>query len=327
MKPRFSFIIRAFALASLITLGCWAQQLPMPQQLLDSAHSAEDLSSVEPYVLSAEITLNASDKKRQKTGRLKVTRDHDRARVELELGGTREIRTFIGSKEYVLPGQSFLFTARLFDFDHLWDPESRLFRDNVNSNFGNVHQGKVGGRPAWCTERKTHWGKESRCFDVETSLLVRETGPRGETEFLDFTKAGEHSYPQEVHILEKPLAPIKISHITVQRGKSDEAFFQPPAGALEFGSCREIKEPKEMSTPDPVFTKASRMARANGLVVIYVIIDKNGKVVFVRALQDDEYGLAAESERAIKNWVFQPASCDDHAVNTEMIVQVEFSSR
>jgi TonB-like protein len=316
-----------FFLACLTPWSSLAQQAPTPQQLLDLAHNAEDLSSLEPYVLTAEITLNANDKKRQQTGHLTLIRDHDRARVELEIGDSREVRTFIGSKEYVLPGQSFLYTAKLYDFDHLWDPEAQIFRGIENGNYVNVHQDKVSGRPAWCMERKTHWGKESRCFDVQTSLLVRETDSRGRTEFLDFTKAGEHSYPQQVQVLKKPLAPFKISHIIIQPGKPDEATFQPPAGALEFGSCKDMKEPKDVSTPEPEFTQAARRAHANALVFLYAIIDKNGKVVFVRALQNDDYGLAAESERTIKGWVFQPASCDGHPVDTEMALEVEFTIR
>lgn len=321
------FSVVTFGLISLITFSCSAQQVPTPQQLLDLAHNAEDLSSLEPYVLTAEITLNANDKKRQKTGHITITRDRERARVELELGGVREIRTFIGSKEYVLPGQSFLYTAKLYDFDHLWDPEAQLFRGIENGNYVNVHQEKVSGRPTWCMEKKTHWGKESRCFDVQTSLLVLETDSRGRTEFLGFAKTGEHSYPQEVQILRKPLAPVKISHIRIEPGKPDESSFQPPAGALEFGVCKDMKEPKDVSTPEPEFTQAARRAHANGQVFLYAIIDETGKVVFVRALQEDDYGLAAESQRTIKRWVFQPASCDSHPVNTEMTLEVEFTIR
>jgi hypothetical protein len=316
-----------FFLACLTRSSGFAPQATTPQQILDSAHSSANLSSLEPYILTAEITLNANDKKRQKTGHITITRDRERARVELELGGVREIRTFIGSKEYVLPGQSFLYTAKLYDFDHLWDPEAQLFRGIENANYVNVHQEKVSGRPTWCMEKKTHWGKESRCFDVQTSLLVLETDSRGRTEFLDFAKVGEHSYPQEVQILRKPLAPVKISHIRIQPGKPDELSFQPPAGALEFGVCKDMKEPKDVSTPEPEFTQAARRAHANGQVFLYAIIDKTGKVVFVRALQEDDYGLAAESQRTIKRWVFQPASCDSHPVNTEMTLEVEFTIR
>ena len=316
-----------FFLVCLTPWSSFAQQAPTPQQLLELAHSSADLSSFDPYVLTAEITLNANDKKRQKTGHITITRDHERARVELELGGAREVRTFIGGKEYVLPGQSFLYTAKLYDFDHLWDPEAQIFRGIENGNYTNVRQEKVSGRPAWCMEKKTHWGKEGRCFDVQTSLLVLETDSRGRTEFLEFTKDGEHSYPQQVEIFRKPLAPLKISHISIQPGKPDEAAFQPPAGALEFGSCKDMKNPKDVSTPEPEFTQAARRAHANGQVFLYTIIDKNGKVVFVRALQDDDYGLAAESERTIKGWVFQPASCDGHPVNTEMTLEVEFTIR
>ncbi len=320
--------VATLALTGLISLSVSAQQIPSPQQLLDSAHKAADLSSLEPYVLTAEITLNANDKKRQKTGRITVTREHERARVELNMGGSSEVRIFIGSKEYVLPGQSFLFTTNLFDFDHLWDPEGRIFHQFENANFENVHQEKVGGRPAWCMDKKVHGGKERRCcFDVEESLLLLDTDTRGRTEFLGFTKAGEHSYPQEVQILRKPLAPIKVFRISIQPGKPDETLFKPPSGALELGACKEVKGPKRVSGMEPQFTEAARGAHANGLVVLYAIIDKNGKVVFVRALQEDDYGLATESERAMKGWVFQPASCDDHPVNTEMIVEVEFTIR
>jgi len=326
-KIRWWVSAEILALIGLMSFSVSAQQIPSPQQLLDSAHSAAGLSAFEPYLLTAEITLNAKDKKRQKTGRLTVTRDRGRARVELDIEGSREIRIFIGNKQYARPGQSFLFTANLYDFDHLWDPESRLFRGIEKGNFEKVHQEKVNGRPAWCMEKKVHSEKESRCFDAETSVLVLETNSSARTEFADFTKAGNYSYPHEIQIVRKPMAPITISQISIQAGKPGKASFQLPSGALEFGACSDIKEASRVSGAEPAFTDAARRALANGRVVLYAIIDKNGKVAFVRALKEDDYGLAGESERAIKSWVFQPASCDDHPVNTEKIVEVEFSTR
>src|SRR5882757_10707668 len=102
--------IPVWLLICLSLVSASAQPSPTPQQLLDAAHKAADLTSAGAYILQATVVINPGDPKVERRATLTVVRDHDRARLTLESDGRSEERVVLGAKQFFAPGQGTLST-------------------------------------------------------------------------------------------------------------------------------------------------------------------------------------------------------------------------
>ena len=73
MKTLMASLLFCYATVPFAVDGV-AQETPAPQQLIDAAHKASDLSQLGPYILNANVVVNPGDKKNEKTGRLTIAR-------------------------------------------------------------------------------------------------------------------------------------------------------------------------------------------------------------------------------------------------------------
>src|SRR6266567_1054028 len=181
-----------FGATVLFTVAGVAQVVPTPQELIDAAHKRADASQLIPYVFNANVVVNPGDKKNEKTGRLTISRDHNRARVELEIGELRETRVFLGDKAYVVPGQSLLSVAGLDRFDQIWDPaQSQAFHMRSKYKFGDVQRKRMHSVDALCFDRIFEDRRDHVCFDPNRPKLLQESSSGKTIEFFDFTSAGQ----------------------------------------------------------------------------------------------------------------------------------------
>ncbi len=84
---------------------------------------------------------------------------------------------------------------------------------------------------------------------------------------------------------------------------------QKKTGVVRVGG--EIRPPKKLRSPDPVYTKEARIACVEGLVILESIINKQGDVTSVRTLKDLPAGLGAAARQAVRRWKYQPAHTPD----------------
>ncbi|HET6935234.1 MAG TPA: hypothetical protein VFI72_10370, partial [Candidatus Angelobacter sp.] len=170
---------RLYSLA-LLFIWCLAlqanpQDKPSPEELLQAVHRNADLSQNGPYVLTATVVVNPGDKKRERSGRLTIYRDHDRARAELQMPDFQEVRVMLGDKTYAGKGQFILFATTLQNFDQSWDPTRSLTpKLDQNVGYGKSEEKKVNGHDAVCLDRH---GADGVCVDpAQLVLLDRGTG-------------------------------------------------------------------------------------------------------------------------------------------------------
>jgi hypothetical protein len=301
------------------------QQRPSPQQLLDAAHKASDLTSLGPYVLHATVVVNPGNRD-ERRGKLTIFRDHDRARVSLEFPGYAEERVISGDKVYIHPEQWMLFAEGLSEFDQSWDPgRAQKFSIRAHPTFGNVHAEKSHERDAWCMDEKFGSGKNWLCFDAATSMLLRDgSSGKNRKEFLDHTSAGTQLYPQKVQVFRENLAPFEVDQISVTPTPLTEDVFKVPENSIEVEGCEAKTPPKATSTPEPDFPKAARDSKQQATVVLYTFVTKEGRIGAVQALVTDRYGFSRNAEEKVKTWRFKPATCNGHPVASEMNTEVDF---
>src|SRR5438270_8934996 len=77
-----------------------AQQISIPEQLLQDSGQVTDLSRLGPYELHGIITLNPGGPEETK-GQITFIRDHDRSRLDLHIGKYQETRLRIQDELYV----------------------------------------------------------------------------------------------------------------------------------------------------------------------------------------------------------------------------------
>jgi TonB family protein len=321
--------VRIAAIQFAILLSCVASasalQRPTDQQLIDSAHVASGLSQLGSYVLRADVTISPAIKASIVSGKLTIWRDHERARIELELGPVHEIRVINGDMQYADPGSGALFLTGLKTFDQHWDPDHSRSAGTHQSDSASVKKGKVEGAETWCVEKKSDGTKHESCFDAATSVLLREkSGKENKTEYLDYT-LGHPSYPQRVRIARENFSPLELSNIKVESTAIPDEKFQPPPNFLEVEGCKGIQHPTPLHTPDPSFPQLASKQRVEGKAVLYAMVSKEGRVVSAQILSADSYGFGAKSQDVMRDWAFKPATCGGHPVNFELAVEFSFN--
>jgi TonB family protein len=87
----------------------------------------------------------------------------------------------------------------------------------------------------------------------------------------------------------------------------------------------EVKRPEPVSTPEPEFSQTARYERFQGVVVVKVVIAKDGSIRQVRLVRPIGLGLDEQAETRIKTWRFSPATRNGEPVAVEMNVEVAFN--
>ena len=86
-----------------------------------------------------------------------------------------------------------------------------------------------------------------------------------------------------------------------------------------------VTHPEKIYMPAPQYTERARRARLQGLVVIQIVIDKNGNVGAVTVLKGLPLCLSEEAVLAAKKWRFKPALMSGKPVDVYYNMDVNFS--
>lgn len=97
---------------------------------------------------------------------------------------------------------------------------------------------------------------------------------------------------------------------------SDDQVFHVGAG---------VTAPKATFTPEPRFTEIARYEKFQGVVVVDLIVGKDGAVRQIRLVRPLGLGLDESAQSMIQTWQFQPATRNGQPVAVEMNVEVAFN--
>jgi TonB family protein len=85
-----------------------------------------------------------------------------------------------------------------------------------------------------------------------------------------------------------------------------------------------VSAPSLISKVEPEYSEEARKAKYQGLVLLYVEVDPNGRAQNVRVLRSLGLGLDEKAMEAVKRWRFRPGMKDGRPVTVVATVEVNF---
>lgn len=86
-----------------------------------------------------------------------------------------------------------------------------------------------------------------------------------------------------------------------------------------------VEVPERISYQPPRYTETARRARVQGVVVLRLEVDEEGRVADVDVVKDLPMGLTSEAVRSARSWRYEPARLDDRPVGVTFDVAVRFA--
>jgi TonB family protein len=96
-----------------------------------------------------------------------------------------------------------------------------------------------------------------------------------------------------------------------------------PPGIFPAGR-KGVTVPEVIYNPEPSFSDEARKAKMQGVVVLLVIVGKDGRTYGVRVGQSLGMGLDEKAIEAVGRWRFRPATLNGQPVATQIAVEVDF---
>ncbi len=96
-----------------------------------------------------------------------------------------------------------------------------------------------------------------------------------------------------------------------------------PPGIFPAGKMG-VTAPQVIFNPEPSFSDEARKAKAQGIVMLLLVVGKDGHPYDVRVGQSLGMGLDEKAIEAVNRWRFRPATLNGQPVATRIAVQVDF---
>jgi protein TonB len=105
----------------------------------------------------------------------------------------------------------------------------------------------------------------------------------------------------------------------------------PPPPPLEPERPRvvgvDIAEPRRVQYVEPIYPRAARLVRQEGVVILRATLDREGVVREVQVLRGAPLGLTEAAAAAVRQWRYEPALLDGRPVEVYLTVTVHFKMR
>lgn len=85
-----------------------------------------------------------------------------------------------------------------------------------------------------------------------------------------------------------------------------------------------VSAPRAIHTPDPEYSEEARKAKYQGTVVLWLIVDPEGRPRELKVARQLGMGLDQKAMDAVRNWRFEPAMKDGRPVAVQINVEVNF---
>jgi periplasmic protein TonB len=82
--------------------------------------------------------------------------------------------------------------------------------------------------------------------------------------------------------------------------------------------------PQAIYSPEPSFSDEARKAKVQGIVLLMIVVGKDGRPYDIHVRQSLGMGLDERAIDAVKNWRFRPATFNGQPVATQIAVEVNF---
>ncbi len=87
----------------------------------------------------------------------------------------------------------------------------------------------------------------------------------------------------------------------------------------------DVEPPRVIHRVEPRYTQTARRIRYEGVVVLSLLIDTNGRVADITVLRSLRFGLTENAVSAARQWLFEPCIYNEKPVSVRMILTVRFN--
>ena len=185
-----------------------------------------------------------------------------------------------------------------------------------------VHAQKINGVKVECAEILDSY-KFTRdvCVDVVTGTLVREQ-PFVDREMI---AAGAKVFPRFLSYVEKG-KPLAEAHVTEFKTAPQfpSSVFEPPPGAISQPGCMNPTPAHRLKQVPPHYPEQERQSLVQGTVAIDTLIGNDGVPRQFRIVSNSTPGLNNASLDAVRQWRWEPATCNGVAVEIEVVLRVNY---
>jgi protein TonB len=85
-----------------------------------------------------------------------------------------------------------------------------------------------------------------------------------------------------------------------------------------------VTTPEAIYSPEPSFSEEARKTKAQGIVLLVLVVGKDGRAYDIRVQQSLGNGLDEKAIEAVNRWRFRPATLNGQPVAAQIAVQVDF---
>ncbi|HXY77333.1 MAG TPA: energy transducer TonB [Candidatus Acidoferrales bacterium] len=107
-------------------------------------------------------------------------------------------------------------------------------------------------------------------------------------------------------------------------GPSEGPFFGPGPPGIYPAGRQGVTVPQVIYDPEPSFSEEARKAKMQGIVVLFLVVGKDGRTYNIRVGQSLGMGLDEKAIEAVSRWRFKPATLNGQPVATQIAVEVDF---
>ena len=95
-------------------------------------------------------------------------------------------------------------------------------------------------------------------------------------------------------------------------------------GRGTFTAGRGVTAPRAIYDPEPEYSEEARRVHFQGVVVLSIVVDHEGRARDIRVARSVGLGLDEKAIEAVKKWKFEPGVKDGHPVAVAVSVEVNF---
>lgn len=187
-----------------------------------------------------------------------------------------------------------------------------------------VHKEKVGNSKADCVEFVSDQkSMREACVDEATGMITREKQGFVDTEL---TPVATKVFPRSMVLVEnqKPVVELHITDFQVGEPLAS-ALFEPPTDAVSTPWCMNAVSARLIHRVEPRYPEQDKASLHQGMVAIYVLVDKTGVPQKLQVIRSAGASLEAASLDAVRQWRYEPPTCNGQPVETEGEVEIRFS--
>jgi TonB family protein len=125
--------------------------------------------------------------------------------------------------------------------------------------------------------------------------------------------------------LDHYLAAVGSDHPDEAAERLQRCFHSPDLKTLEEnGTPTGATQPRKLESPQPPYTDAARHAGLEGEVVVWAIIDHEGRPICLRSIKGLPLGLTEMAVRTMSTWRLEPATLDGEPVPVTYLITFDF---